>query len=43
MQEQLKALEEAPRATEVKMSTCGQKANDTDRNNRGDGKESKLK
>ena len=44
MQEQLKALEEeAPRATEVKMSTCGQKAKGTDRNNKGDDKESKLK
>ena len=31
MQEQLKELEEeAPRAAEVKMSTCGQKAKDTD-------------
>ena len=44
MQEQLKALEkEAPRATEVKMSTHGQKAKDTDQNNKGDGKESKSK
>ena len=30
MREQLKALEEAPRATEVKMNTHGQKDKDTD-------------
>ena len=44
MQEQLKALEEeAPRAAEVKTSTHGQKAKDTDQNNKGDCKESKSK
>ena len=44
MQEQLKALEEeASRAAEAKMSTHGQKAKDTDQNNKGDGKESKSK
>ena len=44
MQGQLKALEEeAPRAAECKMSTHGQKAKDTDQNNKGDGKESKSK
>ena len=44
MREQLKALEEeAPRAAEVKMSTHGQKAKDSDQNNKGDGKESKSK
>ena len=44
MRKQLKALEEeAPRATEVKMSTRGQKAKGTDRNNKDDDKESKLK
>ena len=43
MREQLKVLEEeAPRATEVKMNTCGQKAKDTDRNSKGDGKESQV-
>ena len=43
MREQLKNLEEAPGATEVKMSACGKKAKDTNQNNKGDGKESKSK
>ena len=43
MGEQLKALEEAPRAAEVKMSTHCLKAKDTDQNSKDDGKESQLK
>ena len=41
MQEQLKALEEADRATKAKMSTRRMKAKDTDGNNTVDDKESK--
>ena len=44
MGEQLKALEEeAPRAAEAKTNAHGQKAKDTDQNNKGDDKEPKLK